>query len=107
MKCFPYRMHSVVLNSWVQVNWDEIGNEDDLSDRAAHAAGFAELTIKQGLNESPRTGTFGGDNQRSLLYPIVVGDDRDRELKGQPDSGWREKVLALKPGRLSSNQAVT
>ena len=44
------------------MNEDESGNEDDLSDRAAQAACFAELTLKQGLDEPPRAGTFGGDN---------------------------------------------
>jgi len=89
------------------VNRDESGNEDDLSDRTAQAADFAELTIKQGPDEPPRAGTFRGDNQRSMLYPRVGINDRDRELKGQTNSGWREKVLALELGRLGSNQAVT
>lgn len=34
-------------------------------------------------------------------------NDRDRELKGEPESGWRKNVLALKPGCHGSNQAVT
>lgn len=86
---------------------NESGDEDDLSDRAAQAAGFAELTIKQGPDEPPKTGIFGGDNQWSVLFLRVGISDRDRELKVQPDSGWRKMVLALKPGCLGSNQAVT
>lgn len=79
----------MVLNSCVQVNRDESGNKGDLSDRAAQAADFAELTIKQGPDEPPRAGMFRGDNQRSMLYPRVGINDRDRELKGQAVDGER------------------
>lgn len=89
------------------MNEDESGNEDDLSDRAAQAAGFAEWTIRQGPDEPPKAGTFGGDNQWSVLYLRVGISDRDRELKVQPNSGWRKKFLPLKPECLGSNQAVT
>lgn len=98
----------MILNSWVEVNPDESGREDDINDRSHQTPQLALLRwlyIKDWRSHW-RLANLGWKPELRAP-PESLHMWQGQEIEGRVSCGWKEKVLALKPGCSAPNKALS